>query len=216
MNLRPVFLATALSMLLTPSAWALYKVVGPDGQITFTDIPPSKPGRQVERLGASPSFTPPGQSANQVPADLQPIASKYPVVIYTTPQCPACEDGIKLLQKRGIPYTDKSISTPSDIIAYKRISQGTEKLPLLTVAGVRLPVGFDQASWNQALTAAGYPQQSRLPKDYKFSAAEPLVAMPTPVLKTSPASKKASEPDQLPAVPVIPPHNPNAPPGFQF
>ena len=215
MNLRPFFLAAALSMLLAPSAWALYKVVGPDGQITFTDIPPSRPGREVERLGATPLLANPGQSASQVPADLQPIARKYPVVIYTTPQCPACEDGVQLLQKRGIPYTDKVISTAADITAYKKISQGSEKLPLLTVAGVQLPVGYNQAAWSQALTAAGYPQQSRLPRDYKFTAAEPLV--PAAVAKPSHASQKASAPtNQLPAAPVTPPHNPNAPPGFQF
>ncbi|MDE2129449.1 MAG: glutaredoxin family protein [Betaproteobacteria bacterium] len=214
MTPRPVFLATALAILLASPAWALYKIVGPDGQITFTDIPPSRPGREVQRLGAMPEQVRPGQGASQVPADLVPIVRKYPVVIYTTPQCPACEDGIKLLQQRGIPYTDKSISTAADIAAYKQISQGSEKLPLLTVAGVRLPVGYDQAAWNQALTAAGYPHQSRLPKDYRFGTAEPLVPAPAP--KAPQAAGKASAPDQLPAVPVLPPHNPNAPPGFQF
>ena len=214
MTPRPILLATALTILLASPAWALYKVVGPDGQITFTDIPPSRPGREVQRLGATPEQGQPGQGTSQVPGDLLPIVRKYPVVIYTTPQCPACEDGIKLLQQRGIPYTDKSISTAADIAAYKQISQGSEKLPLLTVAGVRLPVGYDQAAWNQALTAAGYPHQSRLPKDYNFGAVEPLV--PVPAAKTPDAAGKASAPGLLPAVPVLPPHNPHAPPGFQF
>ena len=33
-----------LAALAAPSAWAVYKVVGPNGQITFTDVPPQPPG----------------------------------------------------------------------------------------------------------------------------------------------------------------------------
>ncbi|MHB1666649.1 MAG: glutaredoxin family protein [Thiomonas sp.] len=214
LSTRPALLATAVALLAAlaaPSAWAVYKVVGPNGQITFTDIPPSRPGEQVERIG-TPAQAQSEQGASRVPADLQPVVRKYPVVIYTTPQCPACDDGVHLLRQRGIPYSDKSVATPADVTAYKRISDGSEKLPLLTVAGVRLPVGFAPDAWNQALTAAGYPQQSRLPKDFAFAAPEDLV----PVAAASRPAKKASNPEGLPAAPVLPPPNPKAPPGFQF
>jgi glutaredoxin len=211
MSMRTTILAAAIALLLAPSAWAVYKVVGPNGQITFTDIPPSRPGEQVQRVNtATPSQA--DQGASRIPADLQPVVRKYPVVIYTTPQCPACDDGVQLLRQRGVPYADKSITTPGDVTAYKRVSEGSEKLPLLTVAGVRLPVGFAPGPWNQALTAAGYPQQSHLPKDYAFAAPEALV----PVAAASRPAKKASHADGLPPAQVLPPPNPKAPPGFQF
>ncbi len=200
-----------LAALAAPSAWAVYKVVGPNGQITFTDVPPSRPGEQVERVG-TPAPVPSEQGANRIPQDLRPIVRKYPVVVYTTPQCPACEDGVHLLRQRGIPYSDKNITTPADVAAYKRIGDGSEKLPLLTVGGVRLPVGFAPDAWNQALTAAGYPQQSHLPKDYAFAVPAALVPMPA----ASHPAKQASNPEGLPAASVLPPPNPKAPPGFQF
>lgn len=208
---RPALFATVVALLLAPPAWAVYKVVGPNGHITFTDIPPSRPGEQVQHIG-TPAQVPSEQGANPVPADLQPVVRKYPVVIYTTPQCPACDDGVQLLRQRGIPYSDKSITTPADVVAYKRISDGSEKLPLLTVAGMHLPVGFAPDAWNQALTAAGYPLQSHLPKDFAFAAPAALA----PVTTAPRPAKKASNPDSLPAAPVLPPPNPKAPPGFQF
>jgi glutaredoxin len=212
MHARTIPLAMVLALLLAPSAWAVYKVVGPDGHVTFTDIPPSRAGEQVQHL-AIPAQAQRGQGASLIPTELAPVVRQYPVVIYTTPQCPACDDGIKFLRARGVPYTDKSITTPADVTAYKRVSHGSETLPLLTVAGVQVRVGFDPAAWGQALTVAGYPQRSILPNDFTFATPEPLV--PT-AAASRPGADQAGNADGLPASPVQPPPNPKAPPGFQF
>ncbi len=212
MHPRTFPLAAALALLLAPSAWAVYKVVGPDGHVTFTDIPPSRAGEQVTRMGV-PTQTQSAQSAGIVPTELAPVVRQYPVVVYTTPQCAACDDGIKFLRKRGVPYTDKTITTPADVTAYKRVSNGSEILPLLTVAGMQLHVGFDPGAWSQALTTAGYPQHSILPSGYTFAAPEPLAPAPA---ASRPSANKAKNADGLPASPVQPPPNPKAPPGFQF
>ncbi len=212
MHPRTIPLATVLALLLAPSAWAVYKVIGPDGHVTFTDIPPSRAGEQVQRIGI-PAPTQRGQGASVIPTELAPVVRQYPVVIYTTPQCPACDDGVKFLRARGVPYTDKTITTPADVTAYKRVSHGSETLPLLTVAGVQLRVGFDPGAWSQALTTAGYPQRSILPDDYTFAAPEPLAPAPG---ASRPGANKADNSDGLPASPVQPAPNPKAPPGFQF
>ncbi|MBW4046801.1 MAG: glutaredoxin family protein [Proteobacteria bacterium] len=212
MHPRTIPLATVLALLLAPSAWAVYKVIGPDGHVTFTDIPPSRAGDQVKRIGI-PTQTQHGQGASVIPTELAALVRQYPVVIYTTPQCPACDDGIGFLRARGVPYTDKTITTPADVTAYKGVSHGSEILPLLTVAGVQLRVGFDPGAWSQALTTAGYPQRSILPNDYRFAAPEPLA--PTPGA-SRPGANKTDNTDGLPASPVQSPPNPKAPPGFQF
>ncbi len=198
----------ALAIAAGSPAWAVYRVVGPDGTVTFTDVPPS--GSTATRLPGLGNAAPP--SAGQLPQHLLALQHSAPVVIYTTPQCQACEDGLHMLRERGIPYTQKSITSPRDAEAFKAIDPSL-RVPLLSVAGVPLSPGFDSAAWSQALSAAGYPARSELPPGYHFAAPQPLVPPPAaPPGATGPGHASASSGQP----PVVAPPNPNAPPGFKF
>lgn len=192
-------------------AWAIYKIVGPDGSVTFSDVPPSTvQGKSVQSLNASGGAL----SQNNVadfPTALRDAARKYPVTLYTAPQCDACDAAREFLQQRGIPFAEKTITTNADIKAYKALSGDSDRLPLVTIGATKLPVGFSSSNWDVALDAAGYPKTNVLPRTYVRP--QPVALVPPPAVKKETSTPGASTPSG-PA--VLPPPNPNAPKGFQF
>lgn len=200
-----------LSLWAATPAWAIYKIVGPDGSVTFSDVPPSTlQGKSVQSLTANG-----GASAqnNEVgfPAALREAARKYPVTLYTAPQCDACDAAREFLQQRGIPFAEKTITTNGDIKAYKALSDGSDRLPFISIGATKLPAGFSSSNWGTALDAAGYPKTSALPRTYVRP--QPTALVPPPVDKKASSASAASS---AATPPVLPPPNPNAPKGFQF
>lgn len=205
-----LLLGIALSLGPATAAWAVYKLVGPNGSVTFTDVPPSS-GDASSLPGTAPSATSPSGDSGALPAKLRTLQQRAPVIVYTAPDCKACSDGIQLLRQRGIPYRAKTVASPQDAQAFKALDPDL-RVPLLSVAGVRLTPGFNADAWNQALDAAGYPAHSELPKGYRFPVPAPLVAIPAVL----PGTPGASAPGSTAQPSVAPPPNPNAPPGFKF
>ncbi|OYV35134.1 MAG: hypothetical protein B7Z83_07630, partial [Thiomonas sp. 20-64-5] len=79
-------------------AWAIYKIVGPDGSVTFSDVPPSTAqGKSVQPLNASGSAISQNNFAG-FPTGLREASRKYPVTLYTAPQCDACDAAREFLQ----------------------------------------------------------------------------------------------------------------------
>jgi glutaredoxin len=144
------------------------------------------------------------------------VASRYPVVLYTGNDCAPCNSGRNLLNARGIPYTEKTVTTAEDIEALRRLA-GEASLPFLSIGAQRLR-GFSDAEWTQYLNAAGYPAQSALPPGYRRAAASPLVAVTaaTPASPATPAAPDAGA--QAPAAPAeVPVQAPaNNPAGIRF
>ncbi|WP_286743276.1 glutaredoxin family protein [Aquabacterium sp. UBA2148] len=193
-------LPALLSALLAPAAWGAYKIVGPDGRVTYTDRPPVGEGAQA--LGKSRA----GVSTVALPYELQQVVNRHPVTLYTMRECGACASGRQLLQSRGVPYTEKTVDTPEDVRAFNAQENSTQ-LPLLKVGGKQI-IGLQQSEWNAYLDAAGYPQQSKLPPGYTQPEASPL-APPKPA--SSPAGDRRNESDR-PFAPTIG----NPPEGFRF
>ena len=158
-------------------AQQVYRIVGSDGKVTFSDRPPpaSASGARVSEGNAG---APGGAVAPaSLPFELRQIALKYPVVLYTGENCAPCGAGRSLLISRGIPYSEKTVSTAADSEALQRLS-GEASLPFLTIGGQQLK-GFSDAEWTQFLNAAGYPRSSVLPASYRPPAAAPLVTVAT-------------------------------------
>lgn len=188
----------------------LYKSVGPDGKITYSDTPPPA----ATRIETRPLSNTP-QSNGTLPYELAQASRNHPVVLYTTINCLPCDDGRKLLIQRGIPFQEKTVSTNDDLI-HLRQAGGDGNLPFLSVGHVREP-GFQANAWNSALTAAGYPTTSRLPQNYRRPPAE--AAAPRPVAAQAKAEAVAPAPQANNPAPVaseLPPAIGNAPPGFRF
>ncbi len=174
--------ALAVTLAMWP-AWAQYKVVQPDGRVVYTDRPPADGSSKVTNV--SPSKTAPagarppaaGAAATAqlagLPAELRAAVQRYPVTLYTTPECPPCDNGRRLLQQRGIPYTERRVVSEDDALALERLL-GARTLPSLAIGAQPLR-GFAEADWANFLDAAGYPRESRLPKGWKAADATPLV-----------------------------------------
>lgn len=212
-NRSAIVLPAALGLCLWAAnpAWAIYKIVAPDGSVTFSDVPPSTvQGKSVQSLTAGGSAI----SQNKFegfPAALRDAARKYPVTLYTAPQCDACDAARAFLQQRGIPFVEKTITSNADIKAYKALSDGSDRLPFIAIGATKLSAGFSSSNWGIALDAAGYPKTNVLPRTYVNP--QPAALVPPPAAKKDAPAKTTSGPSEPT---VLPPPNPNAPKGFQF
>ena len=198
----------AFAMLAAPvHAQQVFRIVGPDGKVTFSDKPPVEPNARlapVVPLGSGSA----GGSAG-LPFELRQVASKFPVTLYSGNNCGPCGAGRAYLSNRGIPFTERTVTTAEDAEALQRLA-GDNSIPLLTVGGQQIK-GYSDTEWGQFLDAAGYPARSALPAAYRNPQAAPLVAIQRPV----PVAAPAQEPEPLRA-PSPPPERADNPAGIKF
>lgn len=197
--------AVGLALLSAGPAWALYKVVAPDGRVTYTDRPPAdRPAATLKTNGSVVSTA-------GLPFELQKVANQYPVTFYSSSTCAPCDAARQMLQSRGIPYAEKTVETSEDILTLQK-REGVQQLPVLKVGSKQL-VGFAQADWLAYLDAAGYPAKSALPASYKQPAATPLVPPEIKAPVPDPLRLQADTPSNISPAPNP---TPPAPPGFKF
>lgn len=190
------------------SALAQYKIVGPDGRVTYTDrLSPEN------AASAQPMRTHSG--GNQIldqsgawPQELRDAARRYPVTLYTQRNCTPCDSARTLLAARGVPFAEKSVNTPADTSAFTALTGGDRLLPLLTI-GQQMLKGLNAGDWNSYLDAAGYPKTSRLPNTYRQPPATPLTTPPAAASDTGQDSPAAARIIRRPA-PADTPQNPPA------
>jgi glutaredoxin len=194
------------------SAQTIYRIVGSDGKVTFSDKPPAtlEQGR-VTGTGVGASGTVAGASFS---FELKQAVAKFPVTLYTAPKCAPCDAGRALLSARGVPFSERTVTTPEDGEYLKRLT-GETSLPYLTIGGQRLR-GLAEDEWVQYLNAAGYPATSTLPASYRNPSPAPLVALQkSGSAKVEDRVEEAEVmPSSLPAEPVGP--NPANPAGIKF
>ncbi len=163
-------------------AWAQFKVVGPDGSVTYTDRAPVDPAAKVQSLRRDGSLAtaaaPPAAANNNatasLPFELRTLAARFPVTLFTGTDCAPCSQGRSLLLQRGIPFTECTVDSEDDVAALQRLTNG-RSLPALTVGGQALR-GFQEQDWSVTLDLAGYPKESRLPRSWQPPPGSPLVA----------------------------------------
>ena len=208
-------LASLLMALVSVHAQAqgVYRIVGPDGKVTFSDRPPAD---ATSAQPARTTTTGPAAANPSLPFELRQVANRFPVTLYTGSDCAPCVSAKNLLTQRGVPFTERTVSTNEDIAALQRLS-GNSSLPFGTVGGQQL-AGFSDAEWTQYLDVAGYPKQSQLPATYRQPAPTPLVAVkavePTPAASDAPARAAAQR--QRPPAPVNEGPTPSNPAGIRF
>lgn len=197
-------LFTAAALWCCLPAQALYKVVGADGKVTYTDRVPSPADGKVTPLSpAGNSVAEPGA----LPYELRLVVQRYPVTLYVIADCAPCDSARALLRQRGIPHTEKLVQSEEDAEALQRIA-GARDAPALTI-GQQALRGLSADNWNAYLDSAGYPRESRLPAGYQFAPATPLTER-----------REAQRPVPLTPRPLpdAPPVNgaPSASPGLRF
>lgn len=177
----------------TAATAQVFRIVGPDGRVTFSDRPPPD-----GKATAAPTVTigggGGGSSTASLPSELRAAANRFPVTLYTGVDCQPCLSARGFLASRGIPYTEKTVTSPEDIQALQRLA-GEARLPFATIGGQHVR-GFSDPQWSQYLDAAGYPKTSQLPPSFRNPAPTPLVAVQAP---PAPAQQQAQQPADTPS-----------------
>ncbi len=213
-NVKTSILGAALLLCMAGAGAQVFKWVDEKGVVHYSDTPPPPSQKKVELK----SFNGGGGGAD-LPFELAEAARNFPVTLYTTVPCGPCDQGRALLQARGIPFSEKTVSTGDD---QKKLSEagGAGQLPLLVVGSNKL-VGFESAMWNQALSDAAYPAERILPASYQYakaeSAAPPRASAPEAQAQARAAAVRAAAEAEAEAArrrKQAPPSD--TPPNFQF
>lgn len=187
------------------NAQTIYRIVNPDGSVSFTDRMPANADKATV---LSPGSKAGSASSVALPLELRQIAARYPVTLYSSDNCGPCDAGRALLNVRGIPFAERTVNSADDTDALQRISNSVS-LPLLTIGGQQIK-GFSEIEWTQYLDAAGYPKMSTLPANYRQPVPTPLVQ----VQKPGAAAKPEEVPPPAPVEPT--PISPPNPAGIRF
>jgi glutaredoxin len=201
-----VFMAAITAFPIHVFAQQMYRIVGPDGRVTFTDQPPPPSANAKVTTGRGGSFNESSAGA-ALPFELRSVVQRFPVTIYTSKDCAPCDSGRNLLRNRGVPFTERTIDSPEDAESLKRLS-GDTSMPFATIGGQQLK-GFSDVEWTQFLDAAGYPKSSQLPTGYRNPVPAPLVARAAPAPAAAPAAA-------APTPAAAPASNTNNPTGIRF
>ena len=184
----------------TVGALAQYKVVGPDGQVTYTDKPPTAQDVRPSKGGGDTS------ASGGMPYETRQAMTKYPVTLYSTNGCASCDQARQALRGRGVPFNEYSVNTSSDFAAFQS-RVGGSTFPVVAIGGQTLK-GYSPSDLSGYLDAAGYPAQGHL-AGYAWPAATPLAPRSAPPTL---ASGNAAPAPSAPA-PLLPPPSQN---GIQF
>jgi len=189
-----------LALLSALPAQAQYKVVGPDGKVTYTDRPPTEQASKVSPLRGPGGAAAPVANSTPLPAELRAVVQRFPVVFYTTASCVPCDSARTLLRQRGIPLTERQILSNDDMPALERLT-GSRALPALTVGG-QAATGYSESQWSSLLDLAGYPKESRLPRDHVGAPATPLVARQAAAPQPEYTPPPTPSPTEVPSTPA--------------
>lgn len=139
----------------------LYKWTDSEGRVHYSDLPqlPSTPG--VEEAKLPPNVI----QSDTMPFELQAVARKHPITLYTFGKCgEPCTNAQALLDKRGLPYAVKD--GEAHLAELKKLT-GDTKMPIMLVGNKLLKSGYVEVTWNRVLDDAGYPKSNPLAKFHK-------------------------------------------------
>lgn len=149
---RVLFLALGLYGL-TAAASSLYKWVDSAGRVHYSDRPPPPDVRQARQISGRGNVV----EVDKESFDTRQARERSPVELFSSACGPLCDQATEHLRKRGIPFTLRDPSTdPEHAVALKRLT-GALEVPVIVVGKAHLK-GFEAASWDATLDAAGYPR----------------------------------------------------------
>ena len=169
-------------------ALAQYRWIDASGRVNYGDAPPPDAKNLTRADGRARAEG--GDPSGGIPFELRKAMSTLPITLYTALDCGPCESARAWLRRRGVPYQEIVVDTNVDAEELKR-RVGTTSVPVMTLG--RTPhLGFSEAVWSSALSAAGYPAQIVLPPTYRPEPPKPIFtrdAAESPAPGSSPAPK---------------------------
>jgi hypothetical protein len=179
------YLLLLAGLLIVTGAHAeLYRSIDSSGKVHYSDRPLAG-AEDVTQVRADKAPTP----DESLPYETRRAMQNFPVTLYSFPDCGSvCQEGRDLLTRRGVPFTEKSLTTLEDIEAFNKAS-GDKSLPKLTVGKTWIR-GFLAEQWNRELDVAGYPRTA------------PYRPRPSAAAPSRPAQPEQPAPEQQPEQPA--------------
>jgi glutaredoxin len=144
------------------AAQQLYRWTDEKGRVHITDTPPPAGAKDVQkRPGTIGPSTGADQSSANEPYALQVARKNYPVTLYTSPGCEGCADARRLLNARGVPFQEVSVTSREQVDKLEQ-AVGANAVPSLLV-GATVQRGYHEALYHSILDAAGYPKTGAIP-----------------------------------------------------
>jgi hypothetical protein len=139
----------------------MYRWIDKDGGTHYTQTPPPPDAKSAQKKSLSAGGG--AASYGDLPYATQDAARKYPVTLYTTPDCGApCDQARALLVRRVVPFREVSVRGPKAVADFKAAAGGT-RVPHLVV-GSQKQTGYLEDTYDALLDSAGYPATGpRLP-----------------------------------------------------
>lgn len=194
--MKPRFILTIILAVATDSALAgeLYRWVDQSGKVHYSDVPSAEAAQPEQKKFAD---SPLPDAA--LPYETRRAREIFPVTLYVADNCKElCQRARDLLNKRGIPFTEKNLVTQEDADSFRKMS-GVDSVPVLVVGSNWLK-GFIAEQWHGELDIAGYPKAA----PYGFRPAPPPPAAKKPAVQPAPeqipeaAPEPAPEPESAP------------------
>lgn len=151
-------LVAALCMAAFAANAQIYRWTDDKGRVHVTDTPPPTTAKNVRKSGEAPDPAVP--ASTQEPFELQQAKARYPITLYTTPGCDACAQARKLLNERGLPFKEVSVTDDPQLQELKKVV-GNTSVPALIV-GSTVQRGYEPGLYNGLLDAAEYPKAGTL------------------------------------------------------
>ena len=154
---RALLLACALAASGAVPAQTVYKSVGPDGRIVYSDQAPTTGKLQKTMKFELASSALPASAASYMeqfrkthPAGA-PAAAGKGVTLYSAVWCGYCKQAKAWLGSHGVAYTNVDIDAPGGTAALAQASGGGGGVPVLVVDGRTLN-GFSAGAYDAAFT----------------------------------------------------------------
>ena len=178
---------------LAVSAQGLYRWIDKDGNVTYSDAPPPKDAKGVQKKKLGDNVV--ASENDNMPFAVKNAMQRNPVTLYANNCGEACDQARALLSKRGVPFANRNPETDPGAAEALKDLVGQLNVPTLAV-GTNSVTGFSESAWNSALDAAGYPRFNVLGN--------------ARVAPNAPTPAPASVPTPAP-VPIPPPASPAQP-----
>jgi glutaredoxin len=158
---RLVFALLVACAAAAANAQQLYRWTDAQGRVNITDTPPPPGAKDVQQRSATGGPLLGGEQSANTPFAVQLARKNSPVTLYTGPNCEACDAARKLLNARGIPFSEISVNDQRSLQALKQAG-GSDSVPVMVV-GTSVAKGFEPSAYNRTLDIAGYPAEGAAP-----------------------------------------------------
>jgi glutaredoxin len=133
----------------------IYRWVDRDGSIHYSDLLPPADARNEEQKNLGDNVI----QSDTLPYAVRNAVENFPVTLYSSRDCgEPCSAGRDLLTQRKVPFSESDVQTKADAEALKAATGRPQPLVPSLIVGRQSAVGFQEATWNALLDAAGYPK----------------------------------------------------------